>query len=125
MAATNARQSGRPGASWTRQETGAENIYSGVEVEGALIASVGNPTVWHERILISITYGSKSLTNNLNSTENNVCCLDFHLRYLSKAMATVTPCPNSSSLTWDSKVTFYSILYIEIIVTAVLGIVGI
>ena len=42
-------------------------MYSGVEVEGALIASVGNPTVWQ-----SITSRSTSLTNNINSTEQRM-----------------------------------------------------
>ena len=42
--ATNARQTGRVGAFWTRQKTGAENIHTGVEVESAPIARVGSPT---------------------------------------------------------------------------------
>ena len=43
--ATNARQTGKAGASWDKPEkTGVENVHSGVEVENASIARVGKPT---------------------------------------------------------------------------------
>ena len=71
--ATNARQNGRPGASWTRRRKQELRIsIPELEVESAPIASVGNPTALHGRILMSITCRSMSSTNNSNSTEQRM-----------------------------------------------------
>ena len=78
--ATNARQTAEQGRLGLDGENRAENIHSRVKIEGVSSARFSNPTPWHRRILMSITYLSISLTNNLNS-QSNACCIDYYLKY--------------------------------------------